>query len=202
MKISSDAKKLNEIKKLAIKGAENRIAKHVSNATALLNIPTPDIYVIPYIVSFNKTLVLAEKKSPSFRLDSLEKAGIQPLPSAYMPELNVIALTAYSIFLDQKYSDALLLYSALHDLRIVWNYYNNPVDAQPNIPFMEDISYYHEIDADAFARLYTDSVYKNKPYDYRVIISAVFAIDDGERNKRLEELKEEYGSRIEQLTNL
>ncbi|MBQ8946324.1 MAG: hypothetical protein IJ058_05845 [Lachnospiraceae bacterium] len=203
MKIASNEKiLLNDIKKIAIKGAEKRIAKHVANATALLNIPTPDIYVIPYIASHNDTLVFAEKKHPQLQIDSLRKAGIEPLPAAFIPELNIIAITGYSIVLDQKYSDAVLLYSALHDLRMIWNYYNNPVDEPLDVPFCYDISYYHAIDATAFARLYTDFVYRDKPYDYRAIIGAVFAMDDGERYKRLEALKEEYGSRIEQLTNL
>ena len=203
MKIASNEKKLlNDIKKFAIKGEENRIIKHIFNVAAILNIPTPDIYVIPYILSFSRTLILTENISPLIQSDLIKTADIPLLLGTYFYESNTIALSAYSIFQKNKFSDALLLYTALQNLRMAWHLFNNPADVKLNHTSMNDITYEREIDTDAFARLYTDFVYIDKPDDYYLLSSITFATDNGQRNKRLEELKEEYGSMIEQLINL
>lgn len=177
------------IQKTEIKGELPRIEKYISQAAHMLRIDVPEIYIVPYIYTVEEKIAITEKPWPY---------TINNYGGYYYYDLNIMIVSGYDPITCKKQDKFLTLYYALHELRHKWQY-DMADDKNAFLTSIQDSSFLtdpYEVDADAFAKVYLDTLPGSRSKDFRLIIWGDFSFDNGLRTKRASSLKSEYFPQI------
>lgn len=164
----------------------SEILKHIDNLEKLLGIKVPSVIVVPYIYDADGFLIISSMYDPSIPYSAYNYGF-------YNPDQNKIILSAYEPKNQQNRHVAELLFTALHEIRHIWqDVYHHDIYYAKNAVGKDHLFDQAEIDADAFACAYMKACTNYIPKFYIKQFNNLSLYDNGKRIARSKLIQQKY----------